>query len=58
MKMKFTEMGNPEGKTLMLLPGTACTWEINFHTVIDLLKERYGRKDADAAAGNGMHVGD
>lgn len=41
MKMKFTEMGNPEGKTLMLLPGTACTWEINFHTVIDLLKEQY-----------------
>lgn len=39
--MKFTEMGNPEGKTLMLLPGTACTWEINFHTVIDLLKEQY-----------------
>lgn len=39
--MKFTEMGNMEGKTLMLLPGTACTWEINFHEVIDALCEKY-----------------
>jgi hypothetical protein len=22
--MQFVEMGNPSGKTLMLLPGTAC----------------------------------
>ncbi|MBR1683543.1 MAG: alpha/beta hydrolase [Clostridia bacterium] len=39
--MKFTEMGNMQGKTLLLLPGTACTWEINFHTVIDRLAEDY-----------------
>lgn len=39
--MKFTEMGNENGKTLLLLPGTACTWEINFHTVIDQLAEQY-----------------
>lgn len=39
--MKFTEMGLENGKTMLLLPGTACTWEINFHTVIDLLAERY-----------------
>ena len=35
--MKFTEMGKPNGRTMLLLPGTACTWEINFHTVIDRL---------------------
>ena len=39
--MKFTEMGRPDGKTLLLLPGTACTWEINFHAVIDRLAEQY-----------------
>ena len=39
--MKYTEMGRQGGKTLVLLPGTACTWEINFHTVIDRLSERY-----------------
>ena len=39
--MKFTEMGPENGKTMLLLPGTACTWEINFHTVIDRLKEQY-----------------
>ena len=39
--MKFTEMGKPDGRTMLLLPGTACTWEINFHTVIDRLAEQY-----------------
>ena len=39
--MKFTEMGRPEGRTLLLLPGTACTWEINFHPVIDRLAAQY-----------------
>ena len=39
--MKFDEFGNMEGKTLMLLPGTACTWQINFHKVIDRLAETY-----------------
>ena len=39
--MQFTEMGNLSGKTMLLLPGTACTWQINFHTVIDRLAERY-----------------
>ena len=39
--MKFTEMGRDNGKTMLLLPGTACTWEINFHTVIGRLAERY-----------------
>lgn len=39
--MKFDEMGKPDGKTMLLLPGTACTWQINFHTVIDQLAERY-----------------
>ena len=39
--MKFTEMGRDNGKTMLLLPGTACTWEINFHTVIGRLAEQY-----------------
>ena len=39
--MKFTEMGKPNGRTMLLLPGTACTWEINFHTVIDRLAAQY-----------------
>jgi len=39
--MKFDEFGNMEGMTLMLLPGTACTWQINFHKVVDRLAERY-----------------
>lgn len=39
--MKFEEMGLETGKTLLLLPGTACTWQINFAMVIDDLKQRY-----------------
>ena len=25
--MQFTEFGKQDGKTLLLLPGTACTWQ-------------------------------
>ena len=39
--MKFEEMGSEDGKTLLMLPGTACTWQINFAMVTDDLKERY-----------------
>ena len=39
--MTFDEMGNIEGKTLMLLPGTCCDWQSNFLNVIDDLKEKY-----------------
>ena len=39
--MQFVEMGNMSGKTLMLLPGTCCDWQMNFSTVIDRLKEKY-----------------
>ena len=39
--MQFTEMGRDDGKTLVLLPGTACTWQINFARVVDELAERY-----------------
>ena len=39
--MQFTEMGCDDGKTLVLLPGTACTWQVNFARVIDALAERY-----------------
>ena len=39
--MQFTEMGNKEGKTLLLLPGTACTWQLNFKHVVDQLAAKY-----------------
>ena len=39
--MQFNEFGNENGKTLMLLPGTGCTWELNFKYVIEDLKEKY-----------------
>lgn len=39
--MEFTEFGNHNGKTLMLLPGTACKWQFNFKYVLDELAERY-----------------
>jgi len=39
--MEFVEMGNMSGKTLMLLPGTCCDWQMNFSTVIDRLSEKY-----------------
>jgi len=39
--MQFDEMGNKEGKTLMLLPGTACDYQTNFGNVLDSLKEKY-----------------
>ena len=39
--MQFDEMGNPSGKTLMLLPGTACDYQTNFGTVLDRLGEKY-----------------
>ena len=37
--MQFAEFGNMNGKTLMLLPGTACTWQLNFKNVIGELKK-------------------
>ena len=39
--MQFDEMGNPSGKTLMLLPGTACDYQTNFGTVLERLEEKY-----------------
>ena len=39
--MTFDEIGNMTGKTLMLLPGTCCDWQINFSPVIDRLAEKY-----------------
>ena len=38
--MQFTEMGARDGRTLLLLPGTACTWQIGFQPVIDPLAAR------------------
>lgn len=39
--MEFTEFGSKSGKTLMLLPGTACKWQFNFKYVLDELAQRY-----------------
>ena len=39
--MDFREFGNQGGKTLLLLPGTACTWQLNFKNVVDDLAEKY-----------------
>ena len=35
--MDFKEFGNKEGKKLVLLPGTACTWQLNFKNIIEEL---------------------
>lgn len=39
--MQYTEMGNQAGKTMMLLPGTACDYQTNFGAVLDRLAEKY-----------------
>ena len=39
--MQFEEIGNMNGKTLMLLPGTACDYQTNFAAVLDRLGEKY-----------------
>ena len=39
--MDFREFGNQSGKTLLLLPGTACTWQLNFKNVVDDLAEKH-----------------
>ena len=41
LQMQFDELGNMNGKTLMLLPGTACDYQTNFAAVLDRLKEKY-----------------
>ena len=39
--MQFTELGKENEKTLVLLPGTGCSWELNFAKVVDDLAEKY-----------------
>ena len=39
--MQFDEMGRKDGKTLMLLPGTACDYQTNFDAVLDRLAAKY-----------------
>ena len=39
--MQFDEMGLKTGKTLFLLPGTACDYQTNFGAVLDRLGEKY-----------------
>lgn len=39
--MQFDEMGLESGKTLLLLPGTACDYQTNFGSVLDRLGVKY-----------------
>lgn len=39
--MQFDEFGLENEKTMLLLPGTSCTWQINFGNVVDELKKSY-----------------
>ncbi len=39
--MEFAEMERENGRTLMLLPGTACDYQTNFAAVLDRLAEKY-----------------
>lgn len=39
--MKFEEFGLENEKTLLLLPGTGCTWQLNFGQVKEELEKRY-----------------
>lgn len=39
--MEFNEFGNKKGKKLLMLPGTACTWQLNFKNIIDELSKKY-----------------
>lgn len=39
--MQFDEMGSETGKTLMLLPGTACDYQTNFGSVLERLGAKY-----------------
>ena len=48
--MEFAEMGLQSGKTLMLLPGTACDYQTNFAAVLDRLG------DAGHLAHDGYHL--
>ena len=39
--MKITEFGTENEKTLMLLPGTGCTWEMNFSMLLEPFSQQY-----------------
>ena len=39
--MQFKELGTQNEKTMVLLPGTGCTWELNFSGVVDDLSAKY-----------------
>ncbi len=54
--MRFDETGLQGGKTLMLLPGTACDYRTNFGTVLDRLSTKYHLicVDYDGFDGSGL----
>lgn len=39
--MQFDEFGMENEKTMLLLPGTGCTWQVNFANVIERLQQKY-----------------
>lgn len=42
--MQFDEIGLANGKTLFLLPGTACDYQTNFGVVLSRLGEKYMKR--------------
>lgn len=39
--MRIYEFGNKKNPVILLLPGTACHWKVNFERQIELLKEKF-----------------
>ena len=39
--MTFYEIGIENGKTILLLPGTCCNWQVNFGPVLPFLSQEY-----------------
>ena len=39
--MTFYETGIGNGKTILLLPGTCCNWQVNFNAVLPFLSQEY-----------------
>ncbi len=58
--MEFTEFGKENNKTMLLLPGTCCNWQVNFGGVLEELKKQYHLicVDYDGFDGKGSHFSD
>ena len=54
--MQFDEKGFMTGKTMMLLPGTACDYQTNFGSVLDALEDKYHVICVNYDGFDGSHV--